>query len=93
MITANVDKWQCEDIGVAQMLFNYGKEVKLEVYTTQEAPLDFKYIFGMDGIVKMGGVSMNSLGRVLFSVVAASDVRLGAACAVSDRGDTLVVEE
>ena len=80
LVTASGDKWQCKGTGVLRLQLHSGGSADVSVCATENMPLGFSFILGMDGIRALGGVTVDPQCGVQFGVedviCAATDVEL-----------------
>ena len=60
MVTVSGEEWQCEGTGTVNLQLGMGASTVLFISVTTSKPLRCTFILGMDGIRKLGGVTVNA---------------------------------
>lgn len=85
ILAMNGQEYQCEGTGTVCLKVATGASVNVNVFVVGSKPLGYSFIVGMNGIMALGRVTVNSRREVQFGVETAS------ACAAATR--ELVIDE
>ncbi|MPC30392.1 hypothetical protein E2C01_023655 [Portunus trituberculatus] len=75
ILTVSGKEYFCKGMGIVNLHLNNGKAVSVDVLVVETTPLGFPFILGMNGIVALGGATVDEERRVRWLRVAVAFIK------------------